>query len=345
MSMAPRRPSRPWAALLAAALWLCAAPLAAREAVPVTVARPAEGVETVATDAIDAADARGTQVPKLTGPVVDLTGTLDAAALSRLSERSLELQRRKGAQLMLLMLDSTDGEDIAAYAGRVFAQWRPGRAGIDDGVLIVVAKRDRRMRIHLGRGLEAAIPDAASQRVIDEILAPAFRDQDYAGGLERGYDALIGLLDGAALPAPKAESTPWPLLIFATVIGSPFVLIPLFGMRAAWRHGPAAFFVRLGLIAAVALGAYLFTAPKTAPQTLDWEQWMPMALLTYITTAFLSVSAFAGPGLIGDRSGSDDRDYRERRRSSSSSSSGSGSSGGYSGGGGRSDGGGSSGSW
>ncbi|ALN59267.1 hypothetical protein GLE_3925 [Lysobacter enzymogenes] len=344
MSMAPRRPSRPWAALLAA-LWLCAAPLAAREPAPTTAARPAEGVETVATDAAEAAEARGAQVPKLTGPVVDLTGTLDAAASSRLSERSLELQRRKGAQLMLLILDSTGGEDIAAYAGRVFAQWRPGRAGVDDGVLIVVAKRDRQMRIHLGRGLEATIPDATAQRVIDEILTPAFRDEDYPGGLERAYDALIGLIDGTPLPEPEPDHLPWPLLIFAGLMVSPFVLIPLFGMRAAWRTGPAAFFGRWALIAVVAVAAYFITVPKLAPDLPEWQRWMPMALLTYIASAFAWVSAFAGSDGGRGRPWDDrDEDERRRRRSSSSSSSSSNSSS-YSGGGGSSDGGGASGRW
>ena len=117
MNTVSRRPAWPWAALLAA-LWLCAAPLAAREPAPVTVALPAEGTQAPA----EAGPSAGVPVPTLTGPVVDLTGSLDAAAVAHLSERSLELQRRKGAQLMLLMLDSTGGEDIAAYAGRVFAQ-------------------------------------------------------------------------------------------------------------------------------------------------------------------------------------------------------------------------------
>ncbi|WP_206409864.1 TPM domain-containing protein, partial [Lysobacter enzymogenes] len=304
------------------------------------VARPAAGAA-LPTDAEPPADAA---VPALTGPVVDLTGTLDAAAIAHLSERSLQLQQRKGAQLMLLMLDSTGGEDIAAYAGRVFAHWQPGRAGVDDGVLVVVAKRDRRLRIHLGRGLDESISDQDAGRIIEETLAPAFRDGDYAGGLERGYDALIGLIDGTPLPAPEPERVPWPLLVFAGLIASPFALIPLFGMRAAWRRGPAAFFGRLGLIAAVAAAAYVFTAPKTAPDLLDWNEWMPMALLTYITTAFASVSAFASGDARRGGSRWDDEDERRRRRSSSSSSSGSGSSG-YSGGGGSSDGGGASGRW
>jgi len=335
MSMAPCRPSRPWAALLAA-LWLAAAPVLAREAAPVTEVAPAEA--TLA----DAAPAAAVAVPALTGPVVDLTATLDPAAVARLSERSLDLQRRKGAQLMLLLIDSTGGEDIAAYAQRVFEQWKPGRAGIDDGVLVVVAKQDRRMRIHLGRGLDEAVGEQNAARIIEETLAPAFRDDDYAGGLTRGYDALIGLIDGTALPEPEPDRLPWPLLVFAGLMVSPFVLIPLFGMRAAWRSGPLAFFGRLAIIAAVAGGAYLWTAPKIDPDLAGWQRWMPMALLTYIVTAFLSVSAFAGGG--GRRGGSDwdDEDERRRRRSSSSSSS---SSSGYSGGGGSSDGGGASGRW
>ncbi|QQP98350.1 TPM domain-containing protein [Lysobacter enzymogenes] len=344
MSMAARRPSLRWAAAVLAvahaALWLVATPAFAREAAPVTEAAPAEGTVAAAAPAAVA-------VPALTGPVVDLTATLDAAAAARLSERSLDLQRRKGAQLMLLLIDSTGGEDIAAYAQRVFEQWKPGRAGIDDGVLVVVAKRDRRMRIHLGRGLDDAVGEQNAARIIEEILTPAFRDDDYAGGLTRAYDALIGLIDGTPLPEPEPDRLPWPLMIFAGLMVSPFVLIPLFGMRAAWRRGPLAFFGRLAIIAAVAGGAYLLTLPKIDPDVAEWERWMPMALLTYIATAFLSVSAFAGGGSSRgpDWDDYDERERERRRRSSSSSSSGSSSSGSYSGGGGRSDGGGSSGSW
>lgn len=283
-------------------------------------------------------------IPKLTSPVTDTTGTLDAATQATLRERSLDLQRRKGAQLMLLIVDSTGPESIEAYAQRVFEQWKPGRAEIDDGVLVVVAKADRRMRIHVGYGLEQTITDEAATQVIDDYLTPAFRDGDYGGGLLRGSDALIGLVDGTPLPAPD-DSMPKPLLIFVSVFGTlfalPFVVIPLLGMRAAWRRGPLAFFGRWAIVAVAVAGALVMTY-SNMPGDANWEHWMPLALISYLTTTFTFFTAFGD----GDRHGGsrdDDDDERRRRRSRSSSSSSSSS--GYSGGGGRSGGSGSSGSW
>lgn len=282
-------------------------------------------------------------IPKLTSPVTDTTGTLDAATQTTLRERSLDLQRRKGAQLMLLMIDSTGAESIEAYAQRVFEQWKPGRADIDDGVLVVVAKADRRMRIHVGYGLEQTVTDEAATQVIDEYLAPAFGKGEYGEGLLRASDALIGLVDGTPLPAPD-DSMPKPLLIFVSVFGTlfalPFIVIPLLGIRAAWRRGPLAFFGRWAIVAVAVAGALVMTY-SNMPSDANWEHWMPLALISYLTTTFTFFTAFGDGGRPGSHS--DDDDERRRRRSRSSSSSSSSSS--YSGGGGRSGGSGSSGSW
>lgn len=276
-------------------------------------------------------------VPPLTAPVVDTTGSLDAGALARLEELSLGLQRRHGAQLVVLLVASTGPEDIADYAQRVFEQWQPGRRGLDDGLLVVVAREDRRVRIQVGYGLEEAVPDIAAGRVIDEYFAPAFRDGDYAGGLERGVQALAGLVEGIALPEPDT-SLPLPLKIFAGLMISPFVLIPLFAMRAAWRAGPLAFFGRWAIVAAVVAGLYfgLIRGAAVDPEVAEWERWMPLALLSYLTTVFVFFSAFASGG--GRWSASTGGGTHSRDSGSSSSS-------GYSGGGGRSGGGGASGSW
>ncbi|HEY4555778.1 MAG TPA: TPM domain-containing protein, partial [Lysobacter sp.] len=122
-------------------------------------------------------------IPPLDSPVVDTTGTLDAAARANLEAQARALQQRKGSQLQILMVPTTQPEDIAQYAVRVFEQWRIGRRGVDDGVLLVVAKDDRQVRIEVGYGLEGAIPDATSARVIQEYLVPKFRSGDFAGGL------------------------------------------------------------------------------------------------------------------------------------------------------------------
>ncbi len=145
-------------------------------------------------------------IPPLDSPVVDTTGTLDAAQKQALVQQALALQQRKGSQLQVLIVPSTQPEDIAQYATRVFEQWRIGRKGVDDGVLLVVAKNDRRVRIEPGYGLEGAIPDAIANRVIQEYLVPHFRNDDYAGGIAEATAVLVRLVDGEELPAPVASN-------------------------------------------------------------------------------------------------------------------------------------------
>ncbi|HST44918.1 MAG TPA: TPM domain-containing protein [Luteimonas sp.] len=147
----------------------------------------------------------GVAIPPLDGPVVDTTGTLDAAQRRHLEQQALALQRRKGSQLQVLMVASTQPESIEAYTQRVFDAWKLGRAGIDDAVLVVVAKDDRRVRIQPGYGLEGAIPDVTAGRVIQEYMAPRFREGDYGGGLVDATAAIVRLVDGEPLPAALAE--------------------------------------------------------------------------------------------------------------------------------------------
>lgn len=144
-------------------------------------------------------------IPPLTSPVIDTTGTIDAATRQKLEAQALALQQRKGSQLQVLVVPTTQPEDIAQYAVRAFDQWKVGRKGVDDGVLLVVAKDDRRVRIEVGYGLEGAIPDATSSRVIQEYLVPKFRADDYAGGITDASGALVKLIDGEPLPEPMAE--------------------------------------------------------------------------------------------------------------------------------------------
>jgi uncharacterized protein len=145
-------------------------------------------------------------IPALDTPVVDTTGTLDATTKQALEAQALALQQRKGSQLQVLLVPTTQPEDIAAYTQRVYDQWKLGRKGVDDGVLLVVAKDDRRVRIQPGYGLEGAIPDATAERVIQEYLVPKFRAGDFAGGITDATAALVKLVDGEALPAPMADN-------------------------------------------------------------------------------------------------------------------------------------------
>ena len=147
-------------------------------------------------------------IPPLDSPVVDTTGTLDPAAKQSLVQQALALQQRKGSQLQVLVVPSTQPEDIAQYTQRVFDQAKLGRKGIDDGVVVVVAKDDHRVRIQPGYGLEGAIPDAIANRIIQEYMVPKFRANDYAGGLSDATAALTKLIDGEALPAPMADNKP-----------------------------------------------------------------------------------------------------------------------------------------
>lgn len=163
-------------------------------------------------------------IPPLAGPVIDITGTLDAATRQQLEAQALALQQRKGSQLQVLVVPTTQPEDIAQYAVRAYEQYRLGRKGIDDGVLLVVAKDDRRARIEVGYGLEGAIPDAIAIRVIAEYLAPKFRAGDFNGGLRDATAMLVKLVDGEPLPEPMVEQPErnggggWLLALFAAFI-------------------------------------------------------------------------------------------------------------------------------
>ncbi|MGY4517033.1 TPM domain-containing protein [Lysobacter sp. HA18] len=143
-------------------------------------------------------------IPPMTSPVVDTTGTIDVATKQQLEQQALDLQKRKGAQLQILMIPTTQPEDIAQYATRAYDQYKLGRQKTDDGVLIIVAKDDHRARIEVGYGLEGAIPDATASRVINEYMAPHFKQNDYAGGLVEATKTLTQIIDGEALPPPMA---------------------------------------------------------------------------------------------------------------------------------------------
>lgn len=153
-----------------------------------------------------AAYAQQAEIPALTSPVIDTTGTLSAADKQRLEQQAVALQQRKGSQLQVLMVPSTEPETIEQYTVRAFRHWKLGREDVDDGVLLVVAKEDRRVRIEPGYGLEGAIPDITAGRIIQEYLVPKFRAGDYGGGLIDGTAALVKLIDGEPLPAQMSDN-------------------------------------------------------------------------------------------------------------------------------------------
>src|SRR5689334_20055757 len=141
-------------------------------------------------------------VPPLSGRVVDQTGTLTAADVASLTQTLRDLERRKGSQIAVLIVPTTDGEAIEQFSLRVAEAWKIGRKKIDDGALLVIAKNDRRLRIEVGYGLEGVLTDVTSKRIIDEIITPKFRSGDFAGGIAAGVNRMIGLVNGEKLPEP-----------------------------------------------------------------------------------------------------------------------------------------------
>lgn len=142
-------------------------------------------------------------VPPLSAAVIDQTATLDVGQRAALIAKLAAIEQQTGSQIVVLMVPSTLPEDIAAYSQRVGDSWKIGRRDIGDGLLIVVAKSDRRVRIEVAKTLEGAVPDLAAKRIIDAQITPAFRAGDYAGGLSAAVDQLAARIRGEALPAPN----------------------------------------------------------------------------------------------------------------------------------------------
>ena len=143
-------------------------------------------------------------IPALTQRITDLTHTLAADQISTLESKLRVFEQTKGSQIVILILPTTQPDDIAQYTIRLADAWKIGRKGVGDGVIIVVAKNDHKLRIEVGRGLEGVIPDIYAKRIIAENIAPLFKQGDMNGGLNAGVDKIIGLVSGEALPpAPK----------------------------------------------------------------------------------------------------------------------------------------------
>ncbi|MDP1929341.1 MAG: YgcG family protein [Thiobacillus sp.] len=177
-------------------------------------------------------------VPDLSRRVTDLTATLTAQQTAELDTQLAALEARKGSQIAVLIVPTLDGEDIAQFGIRVADKWKIGRTKVDDGVILIVAKNDRKLRIEVGYGLEGAIPDAIAKRVIAEIITPYFKAGDYSGGITAGVGQLIKLIDGEPLPAPvRASQTDnsleslLPFMVMGFVVGS--FLAPMLGRGTA----------------------------------------------------------------------------------------------------------------
>ncbi|MFN3605381.1 MAG: TPM domain-containing protein [Leptonema sp. (in: bacteria)] len=145
-------------------------------------------------------------IPELTGRVVDLTHTLTSNQIQRLEDKLRKLEEEKGSQVVVLLIPTTGIETIEEYSMKVAEKWKIGREGIDDGVILTIAKEDRQLRIEVGYGLEGVIPDAIAKRVIEEIIIPEFKKNNFYEGIDKGVDAIIRLIQGEPLPKPKRSS-------------------------------------------------------------------------------------------------------------------------------------------
>jgi uncharacterized protein len=262
-------------------------------------------------------------IPDLHARVTDLTNTLDGTQKQTLDSELAALEQRKGAQLAVLIVPTTQPEDIAQYSIRVFDSWKLGRKGIDDGVLLIVAKNDHHVRIEVARGLEGAIPDAATARIIREYITPKFRAGDYYGGIHDATGTLTKLIDGEQLPPPMTNESEGerslPNMIFFGLFGA-FWLRNLLGFLPRGVRG-----ISIGGVAGLA--AFLVT------RVLGLS--LALAFMGFVI-GMLSGSGgrFARGGGYGGWSGG-----------GGGWGGGGGGGGGFSGGGGMSAGGGASGSW
>lgn len=151
-----------------------------------------------------AADGTGlVAIPPLTARVTDLTATLSAEQKASLEQRLADLEARQGAQVVVLLLPTTGSETIEQFGIRLLEAWKIGRKGVDDGVLLIVARDDRKLRIEVGYGLEGALNDATAKRIIAETITPLFKAGDLPGGVAAGVDAILKVVGGEALPAPS----------------------------------------------------------------------------------------------------------------------------------------------
>jgi uncharacterized protein len=278
-------------------------------------------------------------VPPLTGRVVDQTGTLSSGDIDALTQKLKDLETRKGSQIAVLIVPTTQPEAIEQFSIRVAEAWKIGRKKIDDGALLVVAKNDHKLRIEVGYGLEGAMPDVTARRVIDEIIVPRFKTGDYPGGISAGVDRMIRIVDGEPLPAPKPEvSHSVDPNMFFDIVFSPFGFLGYAAIAGIMR-GLMGRLVGSGVTAGVVGAIVWFLLGSIIVSGIFG---VAAFFLTLFGDSILAASQAAGRnsgrGGSGWTSGSSGSSWSGGSSSSSSDS-------GFSGGGGSFGGGGASGSW
>jgi len=273
--------------------------------------------------------------PQLTGRVVDEAQILDAATRAALTRKLADLETRTTDQLVVVTLRSLQGLTIEDYGVRLGRQWQIGQKGKNNGVLLIVAPTDRKVRIEVGYGLDGMLPDAVANVIVQQTILPRFRSGDFAGGITRGVDAIVGAITGDAAES-KTRATPSQPSRFTRIMHG-------IGSALSWIPQDLVIIVGLFVLATVLSLVSLLWLWVVLP-LLIWigialglvarDRWAALARRQW-QWHFLSMLDSTGSTSSSSSSG----------WSSSSGSSWSSSDSGFSGGGGSFGGGGSSGSW
>ena len=271
-------------------------------------------------------------VPPLSGRVVDQTGTLSSNDVASLTQKLTDLETRKGSQIAVLIVPTTDGEAIEPFSLRVAEAWKIGRKKIDDGALLVIAKNDRRLRIEVGYGLEGALTDVTTKRIIDEDITPKFKAGDFGGGVAAGVDKMVRVVDGEKLPEPEPPHWQDSQSFDPSDLFNPFLIIPAIFFGGLLRSLMGRLLGSTTAGALTALIAWFMVGSMLAAVIAG----VIASLFVLISDGFTSAGPGGRRGSTGGWSGGSGGSW---------SSGGSSSSGGFSGGGGSFGGGGASGSW
>lgn len=206
------------------------------------------------------------EVPFLSGRVVDEAGLLSAAARQRIDGELGALERETGDQVAVLILQSLGGEPLEEYSVKVAQTWKLGQKGKDNGILLLISRDDRKLRIEVGYGLEGTLTDLRSNEIIDQVIRPRFRQGDFDGGVEQGVDAIVKVLHGQPLPArpaaPAAGAMPiGGRIIFAFVF---LVVVGVFSLVALATRGAQSWFLYVFLIPFYVAFPFAFAGPVVA---------------------------------------------------------------------------------
>lgn len=226
-------------------------------------------------------------IPPLKSRVTDLTQTFSREETTRLEQRLADFETKKGSQIAVLIVPTTQPETIEQYSIRVVEAWKLGRQGIDDGVLLLIAKNDRTLRIETGYGLEGVLPDALARRIIDEVIVPQLKHGDFFGGVQAGIEQIFKVIEGEPLPPPlSGKKSAGPDIVLENFI--PILLI----------------FLVLGKMLQTMFGRMIgATVTGTIAGSIIWLIFSSLAVAALVAIAVFAISLFEQTGNIVHRGG------------------------------------------